>query len=173
MGKKKLKALANPTVLKPLEKSNGILQVIIETPKGSRNKFAFDPDQRVFMLRKVLPAGMAFPYDFGFLPRTLAADGDPIDVLLLMDEPAYPGVAVRSRLIGVIEENNSKGKTESATIACWPSRRPIINTPTSARSKICPLLSSRNLRSFSSRTTGRKASNTSCWVAKQPTRPCA
>ena len=110
MGRKNTKSLANPTVLKPLEKQNGILQVIVETPKGSRNKFAFDPDQRVFALRKVLPAGMAFPYDFGFLPRTLADDGDPIDVLLLMDEPAYPGVAVRSRLIGVIEGEQLEGK---------------------------------------------------------------
>lgn len=112
MGKKNAKGLANPTVLKPVEKPNGILQVIIETPKGSRNKFAFDPDQRVFALSKVLPAGMAFPYDFGFLPRTLAQDGDPIDVLLLMDEPAYPGVMVRSRLIGVIEGEQLDGKNK-------------------------------------------------------------
>lgn len=110
MGKKNAKGLANPSVLKPLEKPDGVLQVIIETPKGSRNKFAFDPDQRVFALRKVLPAGMSFPYDFGFLPRTLAQDGDPIDVLLLMDEPAYPGVVVRSRLIGVIEGEQLDGK---------------------------------------------------------------
>ena len=110
MGKKNAKGLANPTVLKPLQKPDGILQVIIETPKGSRNKFAFDPDQRVFALRKVLPAGMSFPYDFGFLPRTLAPDGDPIDVLLLMDEPAYPGVVVRSRLLGVIEGEQLEGK---------------------------------------------------------------
>lgn len=113
MGKKNAKGLANPTVLKPLEKPNGTLQVIIETPKGSRNKFAFDPDQRVFALSKVLPAGMAFPYDFGFLPRTLAQDGDPIDVLLLMDEPAYPGVMVRARLIGVIEGEQLDGKNKT------------------------------------------------------------
>ena len=77
--------------------------VLIEIPKGSRNKFAFDPDQRVFTLRKVLPAGMTFPYDFGFVPATLAGDGDPLDVLVLMDEPAFPGVSLSCRLIGVIE----------------------------------------------------------------------
>ena len=104
------KSLANPTRLKPVEKREGLLQVIIETPKGSRNKFAFDPDQRVFSLKAVLPAGMVFPYDFGFLPQTLAPDGDPLDVLLLMDEPAYPGVVVRSRLIGVIEGEQVEGK---------------------------------------------------------------
>lgn len=110
MTKKSSKSLADPTKLKPIDKQDGILQVIIETPKASRNKFAFDPDQKIFMLRKVLPAGMIFPYDFGFLPRTLAPDGDPIDVLLLMDEPAFPGVAVRARLIGIIEGEQSDGK---------------------------------------------------------------
>jgi inorganic pyrophosphatase len=64
--------------------------VVVETPKGSRNKYAFDPDNRVFELKKVLPAGMALPYDFGFLPSTKGGDGDPLDVLVLMDEPAFP-----------------------------------------------------------------------------------
>jgi inorganic pyrophosphatase len=105
------KALADPTRLKPINKEDGILQVIIETPKGSRNKYAFDPEQGIFTLRKVLPTGMAFPYDFGFLPRTLAGDGDPIDVLVLMDEPAFAGCLVPSRLIGVIEgEQEDAGK---------------------------------------------------------------
>lgn len=110
MANKSPKSLADPTKLKPIDKHDGILQVIVETPKSSRNKFAFDPDQKIFMLRKVLPAGMTFPYDFGFLPRTIAPDGDPIDVLLLMDEPAFPGVAVRARLIGIMEGEQSDGK---------------------------------------------------------------
>jgi inorganic pyrophosphatase len=105
-----MKSLADPTRLKPLNKRDGLLQVIIETPAGSRNKFAFDPDQKIFALKKVLPAGMSFPYDFGFLPQTLAPDGDPLDVLLLMDEPAFPGCAVPARLIGVIEGEQVDGK---------------------------------------------------------------
>lgn len=113
MGKKPSKSLANPTLLKPVDKDEGILQVIIETPKGSRNKFAFDDKQNIFAVKKVLPAGMAFPYDFGFLPKTLAPDGDPIDVLLLMDEPAFPGIAVRSRLIGIIEGEQTDGQTKT------------------------------------------------------------
>jgi inorganic pyrophosphatase len=107
---KRSKYLADPTRLKPVDREAGMLQVIIETPKGSRNKFAFDPEQEIFALMKVLPAGMTFPYDFGFLPRTIAADGDPIDVLLLMDEPAFPGIAVKARLIGVIEGQQLDGK---------------------------------------------------------------
>ncbi|HSZ16098.1 MAG TPA: inorganic diphosphatase [Terracidiphilus sp.] len=110
MAKKSARSMSNPVLLKPVHKSDGILQVIIETPKGSRNKFAFDDKQKIFTVKKVLPAGMSFPYDFGFLPRTLAPDGDPIDVLLLMDEPAFPGIAVRARLIGIIEGEQTDGK---------------------------------------------------------------
>ena len=110
MAKNGTKSLADPTKLKPIDKKNGLLQVIVETPKGSRNKFAFDPKQEIFALKKVLPAGMTFPYDFGFLPKTIAPDGDPIDVLLLMDEPAFPGIAVRARLIGIIEGEQLDGK---------------------------------------------------------------
>src|SRR5229473_363639 len=103
--------LANPFRLKPLDPDDKqLLQVIIETPKGSRNKYAFDPEQKIFELKKVLPAGMAFPYDFGFIPSTKADDGDPIDVLVLMDEPAFPGCLLRARLIGVIEGEQIDGK---------------------------------------------------------------
>jgi inorganic pyrophosphatase len=110
MAKKSSKSLIDPTRLEPVRKKDGLLQVIVETPKGSRNKFSFDEEQQIFSLKKVLPAGMVFPYDFGFLPKTLADDGDPIDVLLLMDEPAFPGILVPSRLIGVIEGEQVDGK---------------------------------------------------------------
>ena len=110
MAKKRSKSLIDPTRLEPVRKKDGLLQVIIETPKGSRNKFSFDVDQEIFSLKSVLPAGMVFPYDFGFLPKTLAEDGDPIAVLLLMDEPAFPGMLVPSRLVGVIEGEQIDGK---------------------------------------------------------------
>jgi inorganic pyrophosphatase len=107
---KQARGLANPDTLAPFDKDKSAIVVIIETPKGSRNKYAYDTEQGIFSLTKVLPAGMAFPYDFGFLPRTLAPDGDAIDVLLLMDEPAFPGCSVKSRLIGVIEGEQIDGK---------------------------------------------------------------
>jgi inorganic pyrophosphatase len=110
MARKSSKSLIDPTRLEPVRKKDGLLQVIVETPKGSRNKFSFDVEQEIFSLKSVLPAGMVFPYDFGFLPKTLADDGDPIDVLLLMDEPAFPGILVPSRLIGVIEGEQIDGK---------------------------------------------------------------
>jgi inorganic pyrophosphatase len=87
------------------------LQVVIETPKGTRNKFDFDAKAQVFSLGAVLPVGSSFPFDFGFVPRTVADDGDPLDILLLMDEPAFPGCVIEARLIGVIEATQTqKGK---------------------------------------------------------------
>lgn len=108
----KKNGLADPSRLKPFDGNNkDLVRVIIETPKGSRNKFAFDPEEQIFELKKVLPAGMTFPYDFGFVPSTKAADGDPVDVLVLMDEPAFAGCALTCRLIGVIEgeQRDKKG----------------------------------------------------------------
>ena len=87
------------------------VSVIIETPKGSRNKLKYDPATRMYKLSKVMPEGMVFPYDFGFVPGTKAADGDPLDVLLLTDEPLFPGCLVDSRLVGVIEaEQEQEGQ---------------------------------------------------------------
>ncbi|HJX01090.1 MAG TPA: inorganic diphosphatase [Terriglobales bacterium] len=99
---KKKNSVANPIRL-PSFDGDGQVQVVIETPKGSRNKYAFDPEQRSFKLKKVLPEGMVFPHDFGFIPSTEAEDGDPLDVLILMDQPAFPGCVVEARLVGVIE----------------------------------------------------------------------
>jgi inorganic pyrophosphatase len=78
----------------------GSIEVVIETPKGSRNKFKYDPISHRFKLSKVLPEGMVFPHDFGFVPNTKGPDGDPIDVLVLVDEPTFPGCSLECRLIG-------------------------------------------------------------------------
>ncbi|MCA1818233.1 MAG: inorganic diphosphatase [Acidobacteria bacterium] len=79
------------------------MNVVIETPKGSRNKFNYDDALGLFKLGGVLPAGAVFPFDFGFVPATLGGDGDPLDVLVLMDEPAFTGCLVEARLVGVVE----------------------------------------------------------------------
>lgn len=88
---------------------SGELHVIVDTPKGSRNRFVFDEGRGLFRLGGVLPAGAVFPYDFGFVPGSLGGDGDPIDALILMDEPAFAGCLVESRLIGVIEAEQTEG----------------------------------------------------------------
>jgi inorganic pyrophosphatase len=82
-----------------------LCKVIIETPKGRRNKFRYNPEFQLFELGGLLPEGLAFPFDFGFIPSTLADDGDPLDVMVLMDEPAHVGCLLDVRLIGVIEAN--------------------------------------------------------------------
>jgi inorganic pyrophosphatase len=88
------------------------LNVVVETPKGSRNKFDYDEDYGLFALGGVLPAGAIFPYDFGFVPSTRGGDGDPLDVLVLMDEPAFAGCLVAARVVGAIEaEQTEDGRT--------------------------------------------------------------
>ena len=92
------------------------LNVVVETPAGCRNKFEYDPATGMFLLHSVLPDGAVFPYDFGFIPGTCGQDGDPLDVLALMDEPAFTGCLLRARLIGVLEavevENGRKERND-------------------------------------------------------------
>ena len=105
-------AMATFAKLPPIDPKSGALNVIIDTPKGSQNKFSWDRKLQLFELSGVLPAGAVFPFDFGFIPNTRGEDGDELDVLVLMDEPAFTGCLVRARLLGVIEaEQTEKGKT--------------------------------------------------------------
>lgn len=77
--------------------------VVVETPKGSHNKYKYDPDCRALRLSAVLAEGLSFPYDFGFVPSTVGDDGDPLDVLLFLDHGVPPGTVATARLIGVLE----------------------------------------------------------------------
>jgi inorganic pyrophosphatase len=88
------------------------VHVVIDTPKGSRNKYKFDPALGCFRLSRILPVGAAFPWNFGFIPGTRAADGDALDVLIVMDEPMPVGMLVTVRLIGVFTATQTQaGKT--------------------------------------------------------------
>ena len=99
--------------LPPFDSKSGNLNVVIDTPKGCRSKFAFDMKRKAYVLKSVLPHGTVFPFDFGSIPGTVAEDGDPLDALVLMDEPAFCGCLIESRLVGVIEaEQSEDGKTE-------------------------------------------------------------
>jgi inorganic pyrophosphatase len=104
--------LRSPDQIPPFDPEEKLWYVIVETPKLSRNKFTYDDELSIFKLGGVLPRGAVFPFDFGFIPRTRGQDGDPLDVLVLMDEPAFPGCLVACRLIGVIKarqtERNSR-----------------------------------------------------------------
>jgi inorganic pyrophosphatase len=98
--------------LPAVDPDSGQLNVVVDTPKGSRNKYKFDARHGQWRLSKILPQGMSFPYDFGFIPSTRGEDGDPVDVLILTDEPAFPGCVVPALLIGVLEaEQTEDGRT--------------------------------------------------------------
>jgi inorganic pyrophosphatase len=89
--------------LPAIDADTGWVNVVIETPRGSRGKFKYDASLGAFVLHKVLPLGFDFPYDFGFVPSTSAADGDPLDVLVLLDVKVSTGIIVHARLIGALE----------------------------------------------------------------------
>jgi inorganic pyrophosphatase len=86
----------------PCEPEGDRVHVVIDTPAGSRNKYKFDEKLGIFRLSRVLPAGLVFPHDFGSVPGTRAADGDPLDVLVLGLPPTFPGCLITVRLIGVL-----------------------------------------------------------------------
>lgn len=89
------------------------VKVIIETPKGSAEKYAYDEENGLFELKKILPAGMSFPYDFGFFPNSKGGDGDPVDVLVISEFRSFPGCIMNCRIIGVVmAEQTSKKGTE-------------------------------------------------------------
>ena len=89
------------------------IQAVVETPQGSQNKFTYDEETGGFILGGTMPAGVVFPFEFGFIPSTVGGDGDPLDLLILMDAPTFVGCLVKVRLIGVIEaEQTESGKTE-------------------------------------------------------------
>ncbi len=97
-----------------LQRKKCICRAIIETPKGKRNKFDYVPDSNLFKLGGLLPEGMMFPFDFGFIPATLGGDDDPLDVMVLLDEPTHVGCLLDVRIVGVIEaEQTEDGKTET------------------------------------------------------------
>jgi inorganic pyrophosphatase len=106
---KKNKKKTDPTRIDAFDsKDSQVVNAVIETPGGSRNKFKFDQQLGFYALSGVLPEGMVFPHAFGFVPGTKAADGDPEDILIIMDEPTFTGCVVKARLIGVIEAQQSE-----------------------------------------------------------------
>ena len=93
-------------------KKHHCLNAIVETPKGSRNKFAYEPESGMIALKRCLPEGILFPFNFGFVPSTLADDGDPLDILVLNEDPLFSGCALRVKLLGAIKaEQTENGKT--------------------------------------------------------------
>ena len=97
----------------PLFTEVGDVHVVVETPRGSRAKFAYDPKLETFILSKSLLTGLTYPHDWGFVPSTKADDGDPLDIMVIHDATTFPGIVLTCRIIGILQiEQKSKGKAE-------------------------------------------------------------
>jgi inorganic pyrophosphatase len=114
--------MKNLTTIPPFDAETRALNVIVESPRGSRNKYVFDPSNQMFLLKKLLPAGLAFPFDFGFVPSTCAPDGDPLDVVLLSEAPLFPGCLVQAHLLGAIkaEQRNKRRRSRNDRLIAVP-----------------------------------------------------
>ena len=94
--------------LKPKDRASRTVTVVVETPGRTRSKYTFDEALGLFRLYKMLPLGAAFPFDFGFIPGTRAEDGDPVDVLVVGDEPTFTGCVIPVRVLGVLEAEQTE-----------------------------------------------------------------
>lgn len=109
----------------PAQPKPGIINVLIEIPGGSKNKYEFDKDMNAFALDRVLFASVKYPYDYGFVPNTLADDGDPLDGMVMMDEPTFPGCVIAARPIGMLLMIDGGDRDEK--ILCVPAEDPRYN----------------------------------------------
>ncbi len=95
---------------------------IVEIPKGSRNKYEYDPKLGAIKLDRYLMPSVVYPADYGFIPDTLALDGDALDVLVCLSEPTFPGCIVPARPVGLFEMEDEKGVDD--TVLCVPLNDP-------------------------------------------------
>ncbi|MEM9137950.1 MAG: inorganic diphosphatase [Cyanobacteria bacterium P01_F01_bin.42] len=106
----------------PAQPKPGIVNVLIEIPAGSKNKYEFDKDMQAFALDRVLFASVQYPFDYGFIPNTLADDGDPLDGMVIMDQPTFPGCVIAARPIGMLEMIDGGDRDEK--LLCVPAEDP-------------------------------------------------
>jgi len=108
------------------EKAPDIFNIVVEIPRGSANKYEFDPRLNIFRLDRTLYSPMHYPGDYGFVPSTMAADGDPLDVLVLVESPSFTGCVIEARAIGMLAMVD-QGK-EDLKVLCVPIRDPRAET---------------------------------------------
>ncbi|MDJ1171935.1 inorganic diphosphatase [Roseofilum sp. BLCC_M154] len=106
----------------PAQPKPGLLNVLIEITAGSKNKYEYDKELQAFALDRVLYSSVHYPYDYGFIPNTLADDGDPLDGMVMMDEPTFPGCVIAARPIGMLEMIDGGDRDEK--ILCVPDKDP-------------------------------------------------
>lgn len=116
----------------PTWDENGVLHVVVETPRGSHVKLKYEAELGAMTLSRPLPLGVVYPFEFGFVPRTCAEDGDPLDAAVLLDVATYPGVVLRCRPIGVVRASQKGGEgrvrnDRIVTVAAGDRRRAHVN----------------------------------------------
>ncbi len=99
--------------------------VVIEIPRGSRNKYEYDRDKKVFKLDRVLFSSIVYPCEYGFFPNTLALDGDPLDALVLTSEPTFPGCEIDVYPVALFDMEDYDGRDQK--ILCVPKNDPLCN----------------------------------------------
>lgn len=132
------KAQINPTNYDAIptyahEKAN-VVHAVIETPAQTRHKYAFEPKYGIMKLKLTLAEGLAWPYDYGFVPQTLADDGDPTDILVIGDAPTFSGCLMEVRILGAILLKKN-GVVNNRLVAC-PKHQPGVTFKTDGFDKI-------------------------------------
>ena len=164
------------------------IDVMVEIPRGSRNKYEYDHENHVFRLDRRLFSATFYPADYGFVPDTLAEDGDPLDALVLLDEPTFPGCMVESRPVGVFWMTDEKGPdAKIICVACgdpmWESVHNLDELPPAPHLRDRPLLRGlqgprartsgpRSADSTASRRRGRRSPGRSSGRGTRAERPC-
>jgi inorganic pyrophosphatase len=120
---------------------DGTIEVFVEVPMGSRNKYEWDFERRTFVLDRMLFTAVRYPGDYGFVPGTLALDGDHLDALVILGEPTFPGCTVRARVLGMLDMSDDKGPDEKLlTVADhdprWQDLHDLADVPSHLRDEI-------------------------------------
>jgi inorganic pyrophosphatase len=102
--------------------SDAVLRCVVEIPKGSRNKYEYDPELQAIKLDRFLSASVVYPTDYGFVPGTLGLDGDPLDVLVCVSEPTFPGCVVIAKVVGLFKMEDERGPDDH--VLCVPVNDP-------------------------------------------------
>ena len=100
-----------------------VLDIVVEIPKGSRNKYEYDHETGAIVLDRMLFTSVQYPTDYGFIDRAIGGDGDPLDALVFVGEPTFPGCRIRARPVGLFRMTDEKGADEK--VLCVPLRDPM------------------------------------------------